>query len=199
MRQLVALGESNIRPAGRLWRVKLLQPDGRFAQMHRPSPKGALRARHRAWASGFSCSASASAKRAALRCRASSALPAPSLRTRAALSGWSHAKGNTSCGVPAAKARAVVPMPPWCTTAAHKGSSSWKRGECHMAHRARQRRGQLLRMPGQQHAAPASMPHAWTTAWKNAAPCLMPVPRANEIGGAWARQKSTGSVVSFEL
>jgi len=30
-----------------------------------------------------------------------------------------------------------------------------EKGECHMAHRARQRRGQLLRMPGQQNAAPA--------------------------------------------
>jgi len=47
----------------------------------------------------------------------------PSRSSRRALSGWSNASGITSCGTPAVKACAVVPIPPWWTTAAARGKT----------------------------------------------------------------------------
>jgi len=40
------------------------------------------------------------------------------------LSGWSWLNGTTSVGRPASMACAVVPTPPWCTTAHARGMTS---------------------------------------------------------------------------
>ena len=45
-----------------------------------------------------------------------SVAPAPTSVTAAALKNWSAPCGRKSCGIPAAAAPSVVPLPPWWTT-----------------------------------------------------------------------------------
>ena len=47
----------------------------------------------------------------------------PSAFTRVAQKGWSPPKGTTSVGRPAVMPAAVVPAPPWCTTALTRSNS----------------------------------------------------------------------------
>ena len=73
---------------------------------------------------------------------------------------WSRMSGSTTCGTPARRTLAVVPEPPWCTTAAMRRKQALMR---HVVHRAPVR-GQATLAEARPAGADQAAPARWRSA-----------------------------------